>query len=423
MAARIGVQSLSGPLLATSFTGRQLLLPVRHGHRLRGKAPGVAKTLEQRLAEERAVDPEVARKVNIGFPHLKPARSAQLKERLDHLKAQRANPELERLARAKTLTIDPELVRRDWLKTSGPFHVQRLAEHYGIYEHLFGASAYFVPRVNLKVSFSNGDGSSASPVFYGNVVKPSEAAAEPEVEFDSSFDFRGKEEAAAAAGDSWWTLVLTNPDGHFTESDKEYCHWFVANIPNGDVAKGERIVPYLQPISPKGTGFHRHVFVLYKQKKKLDFGQYKVGEEESKLDLAKRTFQTLEFYRKFQDDITPAGLAFFQSDWDQSLVGFYHDVLKLKHPAYEYDFPAPYLRDQEWFPLRRPFNLYMDKYRDPKQVSKEYLARKLAKTHPFEGPDPPLRFPNAHPVPREVPSWLTTQIKKDRRGWGRINDV
>ncbi|XP_039440149.1 39S ribosomal protein L38, mitochondrial [Culex pipiens pallens] len=420
MAARIGVQSLlSGPqLLATSLATTRL--QVRHGHRLRGKAPGVAKTLEQRLAEERAVDPEVARKVNIGFPHLKPARSAQLKERLDHLKAQRSNPELEKLARAKTLTVDPELVRRDWLKTSGPFHVQRLAEHYGVFEHLFGA-AYFVPRVNLKVAFPTSGGELASPVYYGNVIKPSEATSEPDVQFDPNFDFKGSE-SKQVGGDSWWTLVLTNPDGHFTESDKEYCHWFVANIPNGDVAKGERIVPYLQPIPPKGTGFHRHVFVLYKQEKKLDFGEYAVGEQD-RTDLAKRTFQTVEFYRRFQDEITPAGLAFFQADWDQSLVGFYHDVLKRKHPVYEYDFPAPYLRDQEWFPLRRPFNLYMDKYRDPKQVAKEYLARKLARTHPFEGPEPALRFPNAHPVPREVPSWLTTQIKKDRRGWGRVNDV
>uniref|UniRef100_A0A1Q3F4M4 Large ribosomal subunit protein mL38 n=1 Tax=Culex tarsalis TaxID=7177 RepID=A0A1Q3F4M4_CULTA len=417
MAARIGVQSLAGPLLTTT-TFAAVRLQVRHGHRLRGKAPGVAKTLEQRLAEERAVDPELARKVNIGFPHLKPARSAQLRERLEHLKTQRANPELEKLARAKTLTVDPELVRSDWLKTSGPFHVQRLAEHYGVFEHLFGA-AYFVPRVNLKVAFPNGE--AASPVYYGNVIKPSEATQEPTVQFDPNFDFK-RQQSEQVGGESWWTLVLTNPDGHFSESDKEYCHWFVANIPSGDVTKGERIVPYLQPIPPKGTGFHRHIFVLYKQEKKLDFGEYAVGEQDGK-DLAKRTFQTLEFYRRFQDDITPAGLAFFQADWDKSLVGFYHDVLKLKHPVYEYDFPAPYLRDQEWFPLRRPFNLYMDKYRDPQQVAKEYLARKLARTHPFKGPEPALRFPNAHPVPREVPSWLTTQIKKDRRGWGRINDV
>lgn len=48
------------------------------------------------------------------------------------------------------------------------------------------------------------------------------------------------------------------------------------NIPNDDVSKGETIVPYLQPFPPKGTGFHRHVFVLYKQNKKIDFKDYKV---------------------------------------------------------------------------------------------------------------------------------------------------
>lgn len=90
--------------------------------------------------------------------------------------------------------------------------------------------------------------------------------------------------------------------------------------------KGEKIVPYLQPIPPKGTGFHRHIFVLYKQEKKLELSEYKVEQAKS-LDLAARTFETLEFYRKYQDDITPAGLAFFQSDWDKSLIDFYHNVL------------------------------------------------------------------------------------------------
>lgn len=28
-------------------------------------------------------------------------------------------------------------------------------------------------------------------------------------------------------GDTLWTLVLTNPDGHFTDNEKEYVHWFV----------------------------------------------------------------------------------------------------------------------------------------------------------------------------------------------------
>lgn len=54
------------------------------------------------------------------------------------------------------------------------------------------------------------------------------------------------------------------------------CNIFRGNIPNGDVSKGEVIVPYLQPFPPKGTGYHRHIFVLYKQDKKIDFSNYRV---------------------------------------------------------------------------------------------------------------------------------------------------
>lgn len=42
--------------------------------------------------------------------------------------------------------------------------------------------------------------------------------------------------------------------------------------------KGDQIVPYLQPIPAKGTGYHRHVFVLYKQTGKLDLSQLAVKE-------------------------------------------------------------------------------------------------------------------------------------------------
>lgn len=41
-------------------------------------------------------------------------------------------------------------VKRDWLATSGQFHIRDLAKHFGIFQDLFG-SAYFVPRVTLNV--------------------------------------------------------------------------------------------------------------------------------------------------------------------------------------------------------------------------------------------------------------------------------
>ncbi|XP_058061900.1 large ribosomal subunit protein mL38 [Anopheles bellator] len=389
---------------------------LRHGHRLRGRAPGVAKTLAERLQAENKVDPEVSKPVNIGFPYLKPSRSAQLSERLAQLKNRRKSTELECLSRERKLDVNIDQVREEWLQTSGPFHIRRIAEHYGVFEHLFG-TAYFVPRVELRIHFEAADGA-LHPVRYGNLLKPTEAQSAPSVEFDGRFQFAGP--AKTGKNESWWSLLLTNPDGHFEDGEKEYCHWFVGNIPDGDIKRGEVLMPYLQPFPPKGTGYHRHIFVLYKQDAgKIDFSGYKLSNPYS---LPERTFRTLDFYRTHQERITPAGLAFFQCDWDATLPAFYHEKLGMRHPVFEYDFPRPYLRDQEWFPQRKPFNLYLDKYRDPAQIRQEYLLRKLAKTHPFEGPERPLRFPNAHSL-RDIPSWLRTEMKKDRLGWGRINDI
>lgn len=161
--------------------------------------------------------------------------------------------------------------------------------------------------------------------------------------------------------------------------------------------------------------------------------------------LESRTFSTRVWYQKYQDDITPAGLAFFQSDWDYTLTDFYHDVLNMKEPSmlfhitlliliqplayrlsfsvFEYDFNAPYIKKQEWFPRQKPFNLYLDKYRDPKDVLQDYLLLKMKKEHPFKKPDPPPMYPNAHPFNKQHPSWYQFHEKKVRNNWGRINDV
>lgn len=46
-------------------------------------------------------------------------------------------------------------VKEEWHKTAGPFHIKKIAQHYGVFEHLFGEYARFTPRVKLdiKVSF------------------------------------------------------------------------------------------------------------------------------------------------------------------------------------------------------------------------------------------------------------------------------
>jgi large subunit ribosomal protein L38 len=61
-------------------------------------------------------------------------------------------------------------------------------------------------------------------VYYGNQIKPFEAKDVPEVSFDHKFSMSKQE---IDSKPSFWTLIMTNPDGHFTEENMEYVHWMV----------------------------------------------------------------------------------------------------------------------------------------------------------------------------------------------------
>ncbi|XP_050466330.1 39S ribosomal protein L38, mitochondrial [Cataglyphis hispanica] len=389
-----------------------LLIPknqhVRHGHRLRGKPPTMARTLQQRLEKIRLSreDPTLDFKVNIGFSVSRVTRRMITNAWSSEIIALRKNPELERASRTRQLLIDLQKVRQDWLQMDGPFHIHRIAEHYDVYKHLYG-DAYFMPIVPLDISYELKDDKLAR-AYNGNVIKPSEASNAPNVEYN-------------AEDGSLWTLIMTTPDGNLTSADNEYCHWFIGNIPGNRVKEGEELVDYMRPIAPYGIGYCRYIFVLYKQDCHIDFSEYK--RTKPCLNLEERNWKTLEFYRKYQDQMTPAGLVFFQSDWDSSLKEFYYNTLKAKLPIFQYDFPKPFIKKQVWFPLKEPFNLYLDKYRDPKEIKKEFLLRKLKKVHPFNGPEPPLKFPLAHRSNKYRPSWLRFEITKKGRKQGRVNDI
>ena len=120
------------------------------------------------------------------------------------------------------MDIDLEEVKREWLHTTGPYQVMNLAKHYGIFDHLFGGYAYFLPQVPLDIKF-DGEGDLCHSVFYGNVVKPRFTEKAPTVEFDTSVTLGGVSNDAK----SLWTLVLTNPDGNLYDSNKEVVHWMV----------------------------------------------------------------------------------------------------------------------------------------------------------------------------------------------------
>ncbi|XP_043941109.1 39S ribosomal protein L38, mitochondrial [Protopterus annectens] len=285
-------------------------------------------------------------KVDIGLLYQRPSRKKEVKERNRQVKENHSNPELERAARHRTLLIPLDEVKTDWEKINGPYQIQRVAEHYGIYQHLFH-EATFVPWVMLRVEYSL-DEENVMPVHRGNVVTPSEAVSAPRVTFE-------------AEEGSLWTLLFTNPDGHLRDNESEYIHWLVGNIPGNMVESGDHLCRYFPPFPAKGTGYHRFIFILFKQDTKIDFkDEYRPYPCHS---LKMRTFHTYDFYKKYQDFMTPAGLAFFQSRWDESVTQVFHHLLNMKEPVFEYDRPPVYHPPQKKYPHRQPLR-YLDRYRD-----------------------------------------------------------
>ncbi|XP_034050397.1 39S ribosomal protein L38, mitochondrial [Thalassophryne amazonica] len=296
-----------------------------------------------KLDPEHGVEP-----VDIGLPPFPASRSKAQKERKQVMK-EKKNVEHERECRLRTFRIPLDRVQDCWEKTSGPFHVRRLAEHYGVFRDLF-PQAHFVPWVLLRVNYSQ---DSSVQVHYGNQLMPTEAATAPHVSFEAEVG-------------SLWTLLLTCPDEHLLDNEAEYVHWLVGNIPGGAVHDGEELCHYLPPFPPRGTGFHRYIYLLFKQDGPINFHQDVRPSPCHSLE--HRTFKTVDFYRKHQDYMTPTGLAFFQCQWDASVTDTFHSTLNMREPVFEFIRPPVYHPPQVKYPHGQPLR-YLDRYRDGKEMT------------------------------------------------------
>lgn len=370
---------------------------------LRGKPPGLAKSLDELTAYLNKVDPDISKPVNIGYSIDKDSNKDVRLQRLQCMK-ERNSKLLEKDARLRQLVISLEDVQAEYDATS-VHQLRTIAEHYGIFQDLFHPYAYFMPVIAMKITYDY-DNEFVSVVHSGNHMKPSETAAVPHVHFK-------------AAPNSLWTLLLVNVDGHLADQSAEYLHWFIGNIPNGEVDKGELVCEYMQPLPPRGTGFHRLVFILYKQEEIIDYSSLK----RTSPCLRERTFRNADFYRKYEDTLTPVGLAFFQCEWDETVSEFFHKTLDMREPIYEYEHRMPYIKPQTCYPHKEPFNLYLERYRDPKAIKKEIFLKRMKTVHPFK-PDSPLpKYPLAYPVSPDLNLWKKTEMRKERLRIGKYRDL
>ncbi|KFM57055.1 39S ribosomal protein L38, mitochondrial, partial [Stegodyphus mimosarum] len=361
-------------------------------------------SLKERLAERNAPDPVLDAKVDIGLPGAQYKTKVTLKDRLEWRKR---ISEQNRMSTNDREIVKPDIseIMEEWQKRDGISQLQNIADHYGIFSHLY-EHGYFTPCVPLNIRYDY-DEQSSNPVYMGNILQASETQKVPSVSFSSN-------------PDDLWTLVLTNLDGHLLDTNSEYLHWFIGNIKGNELESGEVICDYLQPFPMRGTGYHRLVFVLYKQDKTVDYSSLK--KTAPCLSLKERTFKTFNFYKDYQDVLTPAGLAFFQCTWDETLTDFFHNVLNMREPVFEYNEPPLYIKPQVHYPHLEPFNLYLDRYRDPKEIKKEVLLKRLKNIHPFEEETVP-KYPCLHKPDDYKFSWQRQDKLNERLRVGKYRDL
>ncbi|XP_026468075.1 putative odorant-binding protein A5 [Ctenocephalides felis] len=96
---------------------------------------------------------------------------------------------------------------------------------------------------------------------------------------------------------------------------REWQHWLVVNIPGTVLCKGETLTGYLGPIPCKGTGKHRYVFLLYKQRCKTKFDETRI---KSSCADGRSCFSIADFACKYKMGNPIAGNFFF-AKWDCSV--------------------------------------------------------------------------------------------------------
>ena len=265
-----------------------------------------------------------------------------------------------------------------------------------------------------------------SPVYRGNLIRPIYSSEKPTViidasggdgnstksYFDLANDCQGKIKLITPTTcKDKFTLLLLNLDTILGD-DLPVCHWAVSNISNSEA--GNEVIPFLPVFGINGLGYHRFVFLLLLHEKDIQLSQL------TGYDLHERKLNLMNLLK--EQSVHPVGLSWFQSVWDDWSNKVMYDTLKARAPQYEYIEEEYQKVEQVKYPYAAPFNLYLDHFRDSKEINQEVLLERLKKVNPFDYSkefdiDP---IPNAYGELRDlpIPSWQQSTVWKKRNRLG-----
>lgn len=297
---------------------------------------------------------------------------------------------------------------------------------------------YFRPCIGIQPRFvnelrENQDIKLKSHLSYhGNIITACEAQNKPSITIDAYFSSLNRDRPdTVSVGDynnwtpgsiqtvnftsqfqQYFTVILLNLDS--IHQDASMLHWMVTNInPSSGQSSGDETCDFLPVHGIRGFGFSRYVFLVLQHNSKLEKDKLKI----SGFDPMLRKFNVMDFIEQFNSQkMTPVGLSWFQTSWDESSNAIFHDLFKTKAPEYEYIQPKLEQRPEVGYPGKVPFNIYLDHYRDMKDINEQVLLERLKEVDPFDYKDqyePPKVPPTAFLEPVKPPDWMqSVRFKK-----------
>ncbi|EFO20240.1 phosphatidylethanolamine-binding protein [Loa loa] len=270
--------------------------------------------------------------------------------------------------------------------------------HYRIFDDLFHSNIFFHNTQNMQLKWGS------IGLYQGNLIDAADTSKKPEISIES-------------LDGGFSSFILLNLDGNPYDCSGEVVHWLVANIPDGkSVTDGTEIVPYLQVMPFKGTGYHRIACLLLRHNEVINLASKKP----KSVTLMSRIFNVGRLYKEFEKQWTPSALSFAQASWDVSVNETLHRI-GMKSPIYEYQYNPPVKVSQKEFPLKpQPFNLYLDQFRNPKEVHADLLKRRLQMRRIDKNPEQP-KYPDIDYVEhkKNMPFWQHDNLMRKNSGSGR----
>ncbi|EDV99116.1 GH13213 [Drosophila grimshawi] len=162
------------------------------------------------------------------------------------------------------------------------------------------------PKCSVSVEYDGGISVKA-----GMVLTPTQVKDQPCVKWE-------------ADNSKLYTLCMTDPDAPSRKDPqfREWHHWLVGNIPGSDVAKGEVLSAYVGSGPPPETGLHRYVFLVYEQRRKLDFDEKRLPNNSGD---GRGGFKIATFAKKYALGDPIAG-NFYQAEYDDYVPILYKQL-------------------------------------------------------------------------------------------------